>query len=29
MNMFAKNILKGRGETQKNFVYGELGRASL
>ena len=27
--MFAKNILEGRGETQNNFVYGELGRTSL
>ena len=23
------NILEGRGETQNNFVYGELGRTSL
>jgi len=25
---FCKNILEGRGETQNNFVYGELGRTS-
>jgi len=25
MYIFAKNILEGRGETQNNFVYGELG----
>jgi len=29
MYMFAKNILEGRGETQNNFAYGELGRTSL
>jgi len=29
MYIFAKNILEGRGETQNNFVYGELGRTSL
>ena len=27
--IFAKTILEGRGETQNNFVYGELGRTSL
>ena len=26
---FCKNILEERGETQNNFVYGELGRTSL
>jgi len=29
MYIFAKNILEVRGETQNNFVYGELGRTSL
>ena len=29
MYIFAKHILEGRGETQNNFVYGELGRTSL
>ena len=29
MHIFAKTILEGRGETQNNFVYGELGRTSL
>ena len=29
MYIFTKNILEGRGETQNNFVYGELGRTSL
>jgi len=28
MYIFAKNILEGRGKTQNNFVYGELGRTS-
>ena len=27
--MFALIILEGRGETQNNFVYCELGRTSL
>ena len=26
---FLKKVLEGRGETQNNFVYGELGRTSL
>ena len=29
MYIFAKHILEGRGETQNNFVNGELGRTSL
>jgi len=29
MYIFAKGILGGRGETQNNFVHGELGRTSL
>jgi len=29
MNIFAQTILEERGETQNNFVYGELGRTSL
>ena len=29
MYIFVKNILEGRGETQNNFVYGELGSTSL
>ena len=28
MYMFAKKNLEGRGETQNNFVYGELGITS-
>ena len=29
MNIFAQTILEERGETQNNFVYGELGRTNL
>ena len=29
MYIFAKHILEGRGESQNNFVYGELGRTNL